>query len=313
MKKKILITGAGGYIGTELCNNLIKKNYNIIGVDTFWFGNKLNKKVRVIKSDIGKLNHNIFRNVDTVIHLAYLSSDPLCEINPKATWEIGPLSLYNILENCKKHKVKKFIFASSGSIYGIKNEKKVIEELNLVPLTDYNKSKMICEKVLETYKDKMKIIILRPGTVCGVSKRLRLDLLVNIFAYQAYFDKTIKVNGGSQIRPIINIKDMVSAYEFFLKKNISGTFNISCENKTVLQVAKMVKKIIPAKIKIIKNFDPRSYRMSTEKAKKIGFETKFSINDAIIDLNNKFKKGLKKSNIYWNIKWLLKNKFLEKN
>lgn len=248
-----------------------------------------------------------------MIHLAYLSSDPLCEINPKATWEIGPLSLYNILENCKKHKVKKFIFASSGSIYGIKNEKKVIEELNLVPLTDYNKSKMICEKVLETYKDKMKIIILRPGTVCGVSKRLRLDLLVNIFAYQAYFDKTIKVNGGSQIRPIINIKDMVSAYEFFLKKNISGTFNISCENKTVLQVAKMVKKIIPAKIKIIKNFDPRSYRMSTEKAKKIGFETKFSLNDAIIDLNNKFKKGLKKSDIYWNIKWLLKNKFLGKN
>lgn len=313
MKKKILITGAGGYIGTELCNSLIEKNYNIVGVDTFWFGNKLNKKVKIIKSDIRALNRNTFKNVDTVIHLAYLSCDPLCEINARETWESGPLGLYHILEGCKKHKVKKFIFASSGSIYGIKKEKKVTEELGLEPMTDYNKSKMICEKVLDTYKDKMKIINLRPGTVCGASKRLRLDLLINIFAYQAYFNKTIQVNGGSQIRPVVNIKDMVLAYEFFLKKNISGTFNISCENKSVLQIAKMVTKIIPAKIKIIKNLDPRSYRMDSTKAKKIGFKTKFSINDAINDLNKIFKKGLKKSDIYWNIKWLLKHKLIRKN
>ena len=218
-----------------------------------------------------------------------------------------------MLEGCVKYKVKKFIFASSGSIYGLKNENKVTEELGLEPLTDYNKSKMICEKVLNSYSKKIKTVILRPGTVCGFSKRLRLDLLVNIFAYQAYFNKKINVNGGKQIRPIINIKDLMNAYEFFVKKNITGTFNVSYANKSVLEIAKMVSKIIPAKILLKKTLDPRSYRMDNSKLKKTGFNFNYNIETAIYELKKLFIKGFKPSEKNWNIKWLLKNNFVDKN
>lgn len=308
MKKNILITGAGGYVGTELSNYLVKKNYNITAVDTFWFGNKLDKKIKIVKSDIRELNSKIFKNIHTVIHLAYLSCDPLCEIDARETWETGPLGLYHLLEGCKQNKIKKFIFASSGSIYGFKKDRKVTETLGLEPLTDYNKSKMICEKVLETYSKNFKIVNLRPGTICGVSKRQRLDLLVNIFAFQAFHKKEIIVNGGKQVRPILHIKDMILAYEFFLKKNISGTFNVSAENSSVYNIAKRVSKIIPCKIKIKKNLDPRSYRMDSSKLAKHGFKISFKVEDAVYDLKKKFSKNFKISDIYWNIKWLLKKK-----
>jgi nucleoside-diphosphate-sugar epimerase len=311
--KKILITGGAGYVGTELCNYLAKKNYDITAVDTFWFEDKLDANVKKIKSDIRNLDIKIFKKIDCVIHLAYLSCDNSCEINAKETWEIGPLSLYSMLEGCVKYKVKKFIFASSGSIYGLKNENKVTEELGLEPLTDYNKSKMICEKVLNSYSKKIKTVVLRPGTVCGFSKRLRLDLLVNIFAYQAYFNKKINVNGGKQIRPIINIKDLVNAYEFFVKKNITGTFNVSYANKSVLEIAKMVSKIIPAKILLKRTLDPRSYRMDNSKLKKTGLNLNYNIESAIYELKKLFIKGFKPSEKNWNIKWLLKNNFVDKN
>ena len=311
--KKILITGGAGYVGTELCNYLAKKNYDITAVDTFWFEDKLDANVKKIKSDIRNLDIKIFKKIDCVIHLAYLSCDNSCEINAKETWEIGPLSLYSMLEGCVKYKVKKFIFASSGSIYGLKNENKVTEELGLEPLTDYNKSKMICEKVLNSYSKKIETVVLRPGTVCGFSKRLRLDLLVNIFAYQAYFNKKINVNGGKQIRPIINIKDLMNAYEFFVKKNITGTFNVSYANKSVLEIAKMVSKIIPAKILLKKTLDPRSYRMDNSKLLKLGFKFNYEIEDAIHELKRLFISGFKPGVKNWNIKWLLNNNFVDTN
>ena len=139
MKKKILIIGGAGYIGTELSNYLVKKGHNVTCYDTFWFGNFLNKKIKKIKGDVRKLNLKIFKNKDIVINLAYLSNDPLCEINARDTWESGPLATYQMMEACVKRRVKKFIFASSGSIYGLKKEKKVTESLGLDPITDYNK------------------------------------------------------------------------------------------------------------------------------------------------------------------------------
>ena len=131
--KKILIIGGAGYIGTELCNYLSEKNFKVICLDTFWFGNKLNKKVKIIKSDIRNLKNSYFKNIDVVINLAYLANDPLCEINARDTWEIGPLALYQMLEFSIANKVKKFIFASSGCVYGVKKEKRVTEKLSLEP------------------------------------------------------------------------------------------------------------------------------------------------------------------------------------
>lgn len=311
--KKILIIGGAGYVGTELCDFLIKKDYQVSCLDTFWFKSRMNKKVKKIKLDIRKNIFKSFKGVDIVINLAYLSNDPLCEINARDTWEIGPLANYYILEACLKYKIKKYIFASSGSIYGLKKEKKVTENLGLDPITDYNKSKMICEKVILSYKDKIKTVILRPATVCGFSKRLRLDVVLNIFSYQAYFNKNIKILGGNQVRPLLHIKDMLNAYEFFIKKNFTGIFNVGFENIKIFDIAKEVKNIIPCKLTIVKSNDPRSYRMNSDKLLSIGFKPKYNFRDAIKDLKYQFENGFKPKEDNWNLKWLLKTKIIKKS
>jgi len=307
----ILIIGGAGYIGTNLCNYLSKKNFTVTCLDTFWFGDFLNKNVKKIKADIRTFNFEKLRKFDCVIDLAYLSNDPLCEVDARHTWESGPLAVYKILEFCKKRKIKKFIFASSGSIYGLKKEKHVTEELGLDPLTDYNKSKMICEKVVESYNKDLNTVIVRPATVCGVSPRLRLDVVLNLFCYQAFFKKKISVLGGKQTRPLVNIKDMVRSYEFFLnKKNLSGCFNLGFENKTVKEIALDVKKIIPCDIAFLKSNDNRSYRINSNKILKFGFRPKFNSIDAIYDLKNIFDNNFKPSEINWNLNWLSKKKYI---
>ena len=311
--KNILIIGGGGYVGTELTNYLHNKKFTIICLDTFWFSTSINKKVKKIKLDVRKNIFKSFKDIDVVINLAYLSNDPLCEINARDTWEIGPLANYYILEACLKYKIKKYIFASSGSIYGLKKEKKVTEKLSLDPITDYNKSKMICEKVILSYKDKIKTVILRPATVCGFSKRLRLDLVLNIFCYQAFFKKKITVFGGNQVRPLLHIKDMVYTYEYFIKNNITGIFNVGFENIKISKIAKEVQKIIPCKIVSLKSNDPRSYRMNSDKLTRTGFKPKHNFKDAIIDLKNSFEGGFKPSDENWNLTWLLKKKVIEKS
>jgi nucleoside-diphosphate-sugar epimerase len=306
----ILIIGGAGYIGTNLCNYLIQKNFNITCLDTFWFGNFLNKRVKKIKANIRNFNFESLGKFDCVIDLAYLSNDPLCEVDARHTWESGPLAVYKILEFCKKRKIKKFIFASSGSIYGLKKEKKVTEELGLDPLTDYNKSKMICEKVVESYNKNLNIIIIRPATVCGSSPRLRLDVVLNLFCYQAYFKKKISILGGKQTRPLVNINDMVRSYEFFINKNLTGCFNLGFENKTVKQIALDVRKIIPCDVSFLKSNDNRSYRINSDKILRAGFRPKFNSIDAIYDLKNIFDNNFKPSQINWNLNWLSKKKYI---
>lgn len=306
----ILIIGGAGYVGTNLCNYLSLKNFNITCLDTFWFGNFLNKRVKKIKADIRNFNFERLRKFDCVIDLAYLSNDPLCEVDARHTWESGPLAVYKILEFCKKRKIKKFIFASSGSIYGLKKEKKVTEKLGLDPLTDYNKSKMICEKVVESYNKDLDTVIIRPATVCGSSPRLRLDVVLNLFCYQAYFKKKISILGGKQTRPLVNINDMVRSYEFFINKNLTGCFNLGFENKTVKQIALDVRKIIPCDISFLKSNDNRSYRINSDKILRAGFRPEFNSADAIYDLKNIFDNNFKPSEINWNLNWLSKKKYI---
>ena len=306
----ILIIGGAGYIGTNLCNYLVNKNFSITCLDTFWFGDYLNKRVKKIKGDIRTFELNKLGKFDCIINLAYLSNDPLCEIDARHTWESGPLAVYKIMEFCKKRKIKKFIFASSGSIYGLKKEKKVTEELGLDPLTDYNKSKMICEKVIKSYDSVLKNVIIRPATVCGASLRLRLDVVLNLFCYQAYFKKKITILGGRQTRPLVNIKDMVRAYEFFIKNNLKGCFNLGFENKTVEEIAKDVKKIIPCDVIFSKSNDTRSYRINSDKILNSGFKPQFNSIDAIYELKNLFDNNFKPSETNWNLNWLSKKKYI---
>ena len=309
--KKVLITGAGGYIGTELCEYLAENNYHIHALDTFWFKNKIkqHKKIKIIKKDIRYLKNDEFpTSVDTVIHLAAISNDPSAEINPKLSWEVNVLGLLNILNLSWKNKVKKFIFASSGSVYGIKKEKKVNERLSLVPISEYNKTKMIGEKIVESFKDKMKTILLRPATVCGPSKNIRLDLTINMLTYHAIKKRKINVFGGTQYRPNLSLSDMISVYHFFIKKNLTGTFNVGFENERVIDIAKKIsKKIKKTDINRSKSNDKRSYRLDSSKLLRKGYKKVSNISNEIDKLQKYyFSKNFKFSDNMIRIKYLKK-------
>lgn len=303
--ENILITGGCGFIGTKLVEELLKLDCRITVVDTQWFGNFLpkNKKLKVLNKDIRNLNENDFNNIKTVFHLASISNDPCSDLNPKLSWEVGPLATFNILNICKKKKIKNFIYASSGSVYGVSQKKRVKEDTNLLPISDYNKQKMITEKVIESFNNFFRVVVLRPATVCGISPRLRLDLSVNMLTYQAAKNKLITVFGGNQIRPNIHIDDMVSLYLFsYKKKNLKGIFNAGFENLSILNIAKKIQEKIDCKIKILKSNDPRSYRLDSSKIIKEGFKPIKGVADAILEgkelyLNKDFKISNKNLNL----------------
>ena len=292
---KILITGGGGYVGTELVKSLLKKNIKIKVVDIFWFPNKLkkNKNLEIIKKDILKIEEKDFKEIDTIIHLASIANDPASNLDPKLTWEISCLGTMRLCELAKKNKVKKFIYASSGSVYGIKKESSVHEDLDLVPISDYNKTKMIAERVLLSYKKYFNYFIIRPGTVFGYSDRMRLDLMINTLVFQALTKKKINVFGGNQTRPFIHIKDMISVYEHFLfKKNKEGVYNASYGNLSAINSAKQICIKIPkTKITIKKSNDPRSYKLNSNKLKKTGYKFKVNLQDGIDNLIKNFNLG----------------------
>ena len=218
-----LITGGSGYIGTLLAKNLLLDKNKVTVVDKCWFGNfhEKNKMLKIIKKDIRNFEDINIKGTDVIIHLANIANDPTVELNPSLSWEVNVLASKLIARHAVKNKVKKIIFLSSGSVYGVKKEKKVTEDLKLDPISVYNKTKMIAERVFLSFKDKIDIICLRPATVCGFSKRLRLDLTVNKLTYDAFYKKKIFVDGGDQIRPNIHIKDLIAAIKYFIfsKKN----------------------------------------------------------------------------------------------
>ena len=215
----ILITGGCGYTGTVLTNKLLSLGYIVTAVYTQWFGNHLQSKPRlkIIKLDIRNSDQIPFDKVDAVIHLANIGNDPGVELHPLLSWEINVLATHQLIENAIKNNVKQFIYASSVSVYGIKKEKEITEDLPLVPISTYNKTKMIAEKVLSSYKNLIKFHCIRPATVCGYSPKMRLDLSVNLFTIQALKNKELTVFGGNQIRPNIHIQDLVDAYIHFIK------------------------------------------------------------------------------------------------
>ena len=309
----ILILGGGGYVGTPLTTKLLENKKNkITVVDTFWFGNflKRNKRLKIIKKDIRETNIKWFKGIDCIIHLANIANDPAVDLNPNLSWNVNVITSMKIMEFAIKNKVKKFIYASSGSVYGVKKEKQVTEDLDLVPISVYNKTKMIAERVFMSFKDKIRINCIRPATVCGLSARMRYDISVNLLTLQAIKKKQITVLGGNQIRPNIHIQDMIRLYEFFLKKKIpSGFYNAGFENMKIIDLAKMIQKKTNTKINIIKSNDPRSYRQDSSKLLKLGFKVKYSISDAIDEIINLNKRKPIRSNISnYTVKWMKKLK-----
>jgi nucleoside-diphosphate-sugar epimerase len=249
------------------------------------------------------------QEVDAVLHLANIANDPCSELNSKLSWEVNALATMQLVERAIRHGVKQFIYASSGSVYGVKDEPEVTEELSLVPISDYNKTKMISERILLSYKDQIQIVCVRPATVCGYSPRMRLDLSVNMLTMQALANNCITVFGGDQTRPNIHLKDMVRVYHHFLQQsqNLTGIYNAGFENISIMEIAELVAQVVPAEIVVMPSNDPRSYRLSSKKLLATGFTPKYSVGDAIQEVIEAFLSGqLKDDDIYYNIRTMRK-------
>jgi len=283
---KVLITGGCGYVGSVLVPSLLRAGFQLKVIDQQWFGNFLPREelnLEVLKKGVDAITQKDLDGVDSVIHLANVANDPGVELNPVLSWEINNLHLTQLLLLCKKTKINKFIYASSGSVYGIKSEERVTEDLLPEPISVYNKTKMVAERVTRSFKDDFKIFNVRPATVCGYSPRMRLDVVVNMFVWQAFSNKTIKVLGGDQIRPNINIHDMAQVYlHFLMNDNLEpGDFNAGFENLTVREIAESVVKKCGGRIDYFPSNDPRSYRQDSTKLLNTGFQPKNSVEDAI--------------------------------
>ena len=316
---KIFITGGAGYVGAALTPYLLSKGHNVTVLDLMIYGEDVirkNKNLTVIKGDLRNVSllKKIIAGQDIVIHLACISNDPSFELNPKLGKSINLDAFTPLVEISKKSKVKRFIYASSSSVYGVKKEKDITEEMSLEPLTDYSKFKAECEKILQNYNSEdFTCATIRPATVCGYSPRQRMDVVVNVLTNLAYHKRKISVFGGEQLRPNIHILDMVRAYEFLINaptSKVSGEiFNAGYENQTVLALANTVKKIIgeDVQLNLTPTDDNRSYHISSKKIKKIlGFETIKTIENAVVDLRVAFENNLLPNSLddekYFNIK-----------
>ena len=316
---KILITGGAGYVGAVLTPYLLSKGHKITIIDLMIYGEEVltkNPNLRVIKGDIRDTNllEKELSNHEVVIHLACISNDPSFELNPKLGKSINLDAFTPLVEIAKKKLVKRFIYASTSSVYGIKKEKDVDETMSLEPLTDYSKYKVDCEVILKKYvSESFTPIVIRPATVCGYSPRQRLDVVVNILTNLAYHKRSVSVFGGKQLRPNIHINDMAKAYDILInapKFKVSGEiFNAGYENRSVLDLANTVKNVIgnDVTLKLSSTNDNRSYHISSKKIKKIlDFEPVNTISDAVNDLKQAFKKGLLPNSLtdekYFNIK-----------
>ena len=290
---KILVTSGNGYKGSVLIPRLLNKGHHVTSIDINWFGSHLiphpNLKQKV--TDIRNLKFDDFKDIDIVIHLANIANDPSVELNPLLSWEVNVLTSQRIAYFAYKNGVKSLIYASSGSVYGLSDKEKVTEEEELVPISEYNKTKMIAERVFLSYQEDMDIYCIRPATVCGVSPRMRLDISVNILTYSALKNKVIKVFGGHQIRPNIHIDDICSVYEFFIdNKKKSGCYNAGFENMSILDIAKLVKKKLPdSTILIEESNDPRSYRQCSDLLLNLGFQPSKNVETAIEEIIEAYK------------------------
>jgi len=308
---KILLTGGCGYVGTPLTLSLLDAGHTVTVVDLQWFGNLLpaHPNLTVIREDVRHADRLPMAGMDVVLHLANIANDPCSDLNSKLNWEVNTLATMLLVERAIAHHVPQFIFASSGSVYGVKEEAEVTEELSLVPISDYNKTKMVSERVLLSYADRIRVNIIRPATVCGYSPRMRLDLSVSMLTMQALVNRRITVFGGDQTRPNIHLKDMIRVYHHFLQHGLKlpGIYNAGFENISILDIAARVQRHLPAEVVVTPSNDPRSYRLSSKKLLTTGFAPQHTVEDGICDVITAYRNGsLRDEERYYNIKTMKK-------
>lgn len=324
--KRVLVTGGAGYVGSVLVPKLLRQNYEVRVLDLYLYGDDVLSSVKnhpgleEIKGDIRDrcILDRAISSCDAVIHLACISNDPSFELDPVLGRSVNYDAFFPLVEFSKKNKVKRFIYASSSSVYGVKKTENVTEDLPLEPLTDYSKYKALCEEVLLKEREPGFItLILRPATVCGYAPRLRLDLSVNILTNHAVNRGKITVFGGSQLRPNIHIEDVTDLYAESLKwpdELIDGKiYNAGYENHSIREIAEMVRDIVGkhVAIEIQPTDDLRSYHISSEKIKKeLGFVPSHTIRQAAQDIVDAFYSGKISHPVddarYYNIKMMKK-------
>jgi nucleoside-diphosphate-sugar epimerase len=326
--KNVLVAGGAGYVGHVLTPRLLAEGYTVTVFDMLYFGCKLpnDPNLRVIQGDVRDIKkvEEALQGQDAVLHLACISNDASFELDEKLSESINYDCFEPFVVAAKKAGVKRFVFASSSSVYGVSDSPNVTEEHPLVPLTLYNKFKGMCEPLLLKHKaDDFTSVVIRPATVCGYSPRTRLDLSVNILTNHAVNRGTITVFGGGQMRPNLHIEDMVDAYMLMLEaphEKIHGeTFNIGFQNHSIADIAGMVKKVVeemmPEKgdIQIVTtpSNDNRSYHVNSDKVQRVlGFRPKRTIEDAVRDLARAFKNHLLpqsfEEDLYYNVRTMKK-------
>ena len=305
--KTVLVTGGAGYVGSVLVPKLLNAGYKVKVIDLYIYGDDVlnsvqnNPNLKEIKGDIRdrELLEKEVPGCDAVIHLACISNDPSYELDPGLGKSINYDAFIDLVDVSKESGVARFIYASSSSVYGIKTEPEVTEDLPLEPLTDYSKYKALCEKYLtENARDEFVVTTIRPSTVCGYSPRLRLDLTVNILTNHAINKGKITVFGGEQKRPNLHIEDMTDLYLFLLDqppaKIQKKIYNVGYENYKVGEIAEMVRDTLGDNVKIetTPSNDIRSYHVSSKKiSDELGFNAKHDIQEAILDLKKAFDEG----------------------
>lgn len=305
---KILVTGACGYKGHVLVPKLLKLGHEVVAFDTQWFGNylKAHPNLKNIQGDVRDIDSIPLVGVDCIIHLSSIANDPCGDLNPKLTWEVSALATMQLADRAKRLGIKHFIYASSGSVYGVKDELQVTEDLELKPISEYNKTKMVSERVLLSYQDEMTVQIIRPATVCGLSPRMRLDVSVNMLTMQALSKGKITVFGGNQTRPNIHIDDITDVYIFMLEHpEVTGIFNAGFENISILDIANLVTKHIPCDVVVTESNDPRSYRVNSDRLLSAGFNPKKSVEHAIREIIYEYQSDrLHDEDRFYNLKWM---------
>ncbi len=308
--RRVLVTGGPGYVECVLAPKLLEAGHSVIVYDLMLFGSEglpKHDRLKVIEGDLRDTPHfrEAVNGCDSVIHLACISNDPSFELNPGLSKSVNFDCFEPMVAAAKDAGVDRFIYASTSSVYGVSDAPEVTEDHPLVPLTDYNKYKGLCEPILLKYQSpEFTTVIIRPATVCGYSPRMRLDLTVNIFTNQAINNRKLTIFGGAQKRPNIHIDDVCELYVKLLDlpdTMIAGeTFNAGYQNHTVAELANMAKKVVeeempdkaPITVETTTTNDPRSYHVSSTKiAAKLGFVPKRTIEDAVRDICRAFSAG----------------------
>jgi nucleoside-diphosphate-sugar epimerase len=304
--KRVMVTGGAGYVGSNLVPKLLAAGYQVAVLDLYIYGDVFanlasNPNLSEVKGDLRNPSdvQRALTGCDAVIHLACISNDPSFDLNPDLGRSINYDCFRPLVKASKDVGVKRFIYASSSSVYGIKNDTNVTEDLPLEPLTDYSKYKAMCEEVLDQEREPGFVAVtLRPATVCGYAPRLRLDLTVNILTSHAINNGRITVFGGEQLRPNLHVDDMTDLYLQLLEapdEVINGkTWNAGYHNLKVREIANMVRDEVGKNVDIVvtPSDDHRSYHVSSEKIKRdFGFSARRTVSDAIVDLAQAFNAG----------------------